>query len=121
MKINISMVSQIPIYEQIEAQIRERILSGELKPGDCLPSIRLMAKELRVGIITIKRVYDDLCTEELLISVPSKGIYVSEIDSMKVKQTHLTMLREQIKDILQYAKSVNIKAEDIIQLIEEEK
>lgn len=120
MKINISMVSQVPIYEQIEAQIREMILSGELSPGECLPSIRLMAKELRVGIITVKRAYEDLCNEELLISVPGKGVYVAEIDSGKVKEAHMEIIKEQIKDILIYAQSVDISKEEIIQMIKEE-
>lgn len=120
MNLNISMVSQIPIYEQIENQIREMILSGELSTGECLPSIRFMAKELRVGIVTVKRAYEDLCNEELLVSMPGKGVYVSKIDSKKVKNAHREIIKEQIKDIISYAKSVDISSEEIIQMIKED-
>ena len=120
MNINISMVSQIPIYEQIETQLREKVLSGELKSGECLPSIRLMAKELRVGIITMKRAYEDLCAQGLLVSVPGKGVFVSDIDSDAVKEAHLAVIREQLMDIVSYASGVGITKQEIIRILEEE-
>lgn len=68
LRLIISPVSKLPIYEQIENQIREQILTGQLVPGIQLPSIRELARELKVGVITAKRAYDDLCQEEVLIS-----------------------------------------------------
>ena len=83
MNIMISQLSQTPIYEQMESQIKRDILSGQLKPNEMLPSIRSMAKELGVGIITVKRAYDDLCNEGLLVSLQGRGVFVAEFDSVK--------------------------------------
>ena len=83
MKVTVATGSQIPIYEQIKLQIKEAILSHELKEGEQMPSIRSLAKELRVGIITTKRAYEDLANEGFLISQSGKGYYVSSFDHEK--------------------------------------
>ncbi len=77
MEIYISNTGERPIYAQIADQIRAKILSGELREGDALPSIRLLARELRISVITTKRAYEDLERDGFVRSVPGKGSYVA--------------------------------------------
>ena len=78
MKIVISTTVSMPIYEQIINQIRDAVVSGELKAGDGIPSIRVLAKELAVSVITTKRAYEELEKEGVIESVPGRGFYVCE-------------------------------------------
>ncbi len=119
MKLVISAISKLPIYEQMENQIREMVLSGELPPGTNLPSIRAMARECQVGVITCKRAYEDLCAEGILISQPGKGFYVADLDTGRAKRVRLEQLREQIKDVLDFAKETGITAEEVWQIFQE--
>ena len=77
MEIILSNVSSKPIYEQITVQIKGMIMSGELKPGDAMPSMRKLAKELHVSVITTQRAYDDLVKDGFIVTVPAKGTFVS--------------------------------------------
>ncbi len=117
-KITISAVSQIPVYEQIENQIREQVLSRKLESGTQLPSIRVLARELKVGVITVKRAYDDLCTEGILFSQAAKGIFVAELDYDFIKSRHLELIKEQLRDVKHYAQEVQIDKEDLIHILE---
>ncbi len=117
MRINISPVSKLPIYEQIENQIREQILSGELKPNTQLPSIRELARELKVGVITSKRAYDDLCEEGMLISRQGKGVFVAELDCESIQETQKKLLLEQLCDIKNYADSIGISKDELAEMI----
>ncbi|NLL04677.1 MAG: GntR family transcriptional regulator [Clostridiaceae bacterium] len=119
MNILISVVSQIPIYEQIKNQIREQVLSGVLMPDTQLPSIRAMARELKVGVITTKRAYEDLCEEGILVSQPGKGVFVARLDHDCIRRKHLELIKEQLSDIKSYADSVNIGKEDIDRILSE--
>ena len=78
MEIYISNTGEIPIYAQITDQIKAKILSGELREGDALPSIRLLAKELRISVITTKRAYEDLEQAGFIHTQPGRGCYVAE-------------------------------------------
>ena len=89
MDIIISNSSGVPIYEQIEEQIKSQIMTGELTEGDVLPSMRVLAKELKISIITTKRAYEDLERDGFIESVTGKGSYVKGINS--------DMLRENMK------------------------
>ena len=77
MDIILSNSSGKPIYEQIADQVREQILSGALSAGDALPSMRVLAKELRISVITTKRAYEELEREGFLTTVPGKGCFVA--------------------------------------------
>ena len=77
MELYISNTGQEPIYAQITRQIKQQILSGKLKEGDALPSIRLLAKELRISVITTKRAYEDLEAEGFIVTTPGKGSFVA--------------------------------------------
>lgn len=117
MNILISPLSQTPIYEQIKQQVRESILSGKLKDGQQIPSIRILAKDLKVGIITVKRAYDDLCSEGLLISLAGRGVYVSHINREQIKTLHLDMLKEKLIDIKDFCDGASISKKEIETLL----
>lgn len=112
MQLQISPISQLPIYEQIKMQIKEQILDGSLAPGTQLPSIRMLAKELKIGVITSKRAYEDLCQEGFLISQPGRGVFVAEIQADFAKQVHLNLLRERFMELAEFAKSSAISYEE---------
>ena len=114
MNILISQLSQTPIYEQIESQIRQAVLSGDLKSGELLPSIRGMAKELGVGIITVKRAYDDLCQEGLLVSIQGRGVFVAEVDVGKAKDVRMEQLKQMLLEIKEYCESSSISVEELL-------
>ena len=89
MEIIISNSSGKPIYEQITAQIKALIMNGSLSPGDPLPSMRLLAKELRISVITTKRAYEDLERDGFITTVVGKGSFVREADREFVKEDRL--------------------------------
>jgi GntR family transcriptional regulator len=115
----ISALSQTPIYEQIQNQIKEMVLSGNLKSKEQLPSIRLMAKDLKVGIITVKRAYEELEKEGIVVSLQGRGCFVAEIDRVKVKAIHLDMLREQLIEIKEFADASDISPSEMHKVINE--
>ena len=89
MNIIISNSSGKPIYEQITAQIKAMIMNGTLSPGDLLPSMRLLAKELRISVITTKRAYEDLERDGFITTIVGKGSFVKEADREFVKEEQL--------------------------------
>lgn len=103
MHIAISYQSGQPIYEQIKYQIRAQILSGELKAGTMLPSIRMLAKELKIGIITAKRAYDDLSTEGFLYSAQGKGVFVADVKKDDLTAYKLEKIEDMFAEIKKYA------------------
>ena len=119
LNILISALSQTPIYEQIENQIKEMVLKGQLKSKQQLPSIRLMAKDLKVGIITVKRAYEDLAKEGIVINLQGRGCFVAEIDRVKIKAIHIAMLRERLVEIKEFADTTDISKEEILKVLNE--
>lgn len=113
MNILISNLSQTPIYEQIQNQIGELILSGKISPGDQLPSIRLMSKDLKVGIVTVKRAYEELEKEGLVVNLQGRGCFVQEIDIHKIKAQYLKSLREQLQKIKVFCNNSGISDEEL--------
>lgn len=119
MNILISTLSQTPIYEQIQNQIKELVLSGKLKPEEQLPSIRLMAKDLKVGIITVKRAYQELENEGIIVNLQGKGCFVANIDNKKIKEVHVDMLKERLLDIKEFTDSTGINKDEVLKIIDE--
>ncbi len=120
MKIKVSQTSQTPIYEQIEQQIRQQIFSGELKAGEQLLSIRALARELRIGIITAKRAYDDLCNENILVSRQGKGVYVAELDRELLREKRCSDFRKQAQQLITAGREAGLTLEEIHEILEEE-
>ena len=94
MDIIISNSSGAPIYEQICSQIKGKIISGELKEGDALPSIRLLAKELRISVITTKRAYEELERDGFLVTYAGKGSFVAGKNLDLIREEHLRQIEE---------------------------
>ena len=99
MDIIISNSSGVPLYEQIEEQIKSQIMTGELSPGDVLPSIRVLAKELKMSVITTKRAYGDLERDGYIESVIGKGTFVKNINEELMKEN----MRFAVQELLENA------------------
>lgn len=119
MRIIIDIESGIPIYEQIESEIRGQILAGKLEEDEALPSIRTLARELKVGIITAKRAYDDLCAEGFCYSVQGKGIFVSKSNKVAARNYVDNELRARIRSVVEYAKKNSVDGDRLLGLVKE--
>ncbi|MDF2540669.1 MAG: transcriptional regulator, GntR family [Herbinix sp.] len=117
MDIIISNSSGKPIYEQITSQIKNLILIGELKAGDSLPSMRLLAKELRISVITTKRAYEDLERDGFIESVAGKGSFVSLRQEDFIREEHLKITEEYLQKAIDAARISGISLEEMIELI----
>ena len=118
MNIIISNSSGQPIYDQISSQIKVRILSGELKEGEALPSIRFLAKELRISVITTKRAYEELEREGFIVSVPGKGSYVAEKNLDFVREEHLRRIEERMQEIVELSAGCGLGLRELQEMLE---
>ncbi|MBU3111197.1 GntR family transcriptional regulator [Clostridium lacusfryxellense] len=108
MNIIISNSSQDPIYEQIVTQIKTSIMREELSAGDTLPSIRLLAKELQISVITTKRAYEELEREGFIETVPGKGSYVSGQNKDLIREKRLAAIEEKLTEVTSECKLLNL-------------
>jgi len=113
----ISNSSGKPIYEQIASQIKNMIVTGELKPGDALPSMRLLAKELRISVITTKRAYEELERDGFIESVMGKGSYVAAQNPELIREEHLRKVEEYMEKAVERARLANISLEELIEIM----
>ena len=118
MDIIISNSSGKPIYEQITNQIKNMIISGELTPGQSLPSMRLLAKELRISVITTKRAYEDLERDGFITTLVGKGSFVSETNTELVKEEQLKAIEEYLLKAAESAKAAGIKLEELHDILD---
>ena len=110
--------SGLPIYDQIYSQIKAQIISGELQQDEPLPSIRGLAKDLRISVITTKRAYDELEREGFIYTVAGKGCFVAPKNVELLREENLKMIESYIEKIAQLAASCNLSREDITEMIE---
>ena len=113
MEIKISNLSSVPIYQQVATQIKSNILNGSLKNNDQLPSIRSLAKELEVGIITIKKSYEVLLQEDLIYSKGAVGYFVNDIDLATVLMIKKEEYLAELKSIIDKAINDGLNINDI--------
>lgn len=118
MNIMISNNSNLAIYEQIMNQIKTAIINKEIIPGDPLPSIRGLAKELQISVITTKRAYEELEGEGLIYSLSGKGYYVSEQNTEVLKEKKITMIEKNIIEIIKECKAAGLTLSDIKDMID---
>lgn len=118
MNIIISNSSQSPIYEQIYTQIKGMILAGTLAPGDALPSMRLLAKELHISVITTKRAYEELERDGFIASVTGKGSFVSAKNTQWIKEEHLKEIEAHLAAAIRIARTVGLTADQLHALID---
>ncbi len=118
MDIIISNSSGKPIYEQITSQVKNMILTGALKEGDALPSMRLLAKELRISVITTKRAYDDLERDGFIESFTGKGSFVAKKNMELVREEQLKIAESHLKNAVETAKSSGISLEELREILD---
>ena len=117
MNIIISNSSGVPIYEQIKEQIKKQIMSGELSAGDALPSMRLLAKELKISIITTKRAYEDLEKEGYIANVQGKGCFVNAMNTELVRENMLFSIQELFDSAVDKALIGKISLEELTETL----
>lgn len=118
MKIVIQPQGTLAIYEQIVNQLKNAIVTGELKAGEALPSIRGLAGELQVSVITTKRAYEELEQEGLIRSVAGKGFYVCEYNTDYLREKQLMMLESRLGEWIAEAKAAGLDLQEIVEMAE---
>jgi len=117
MDILISNSSDKPIYEQITSQIKAMIMSGRLAEGDPLPSIRHMAKELRVSVITTKRAYEDLERDGFIETIPGKGSFVAAKNLSLIREEQLKAAEALLSEAVDIAKRSGITLDELMEML----
>lgn len=117
MNIIITNSGGVPIYEQIAAQIKGKILSGELKEGDALPSMRVLAQDLRVSIITTKRAYEILESEGFIQSFTGRGSFVSASDPEMLREQNLREIEEHLSKAVEIAKRSGVNENELAEIL----
>ena len=119
MNIQINNSSDDPIYLQIKNQIKVQIISGDLKVGEQLPSIRFLAKELRVSMITAKRAFDELELEGFINSVQGKGNFVAVQNKELIREEYLKRIEEQLQEIVKLSEIAGISGDELTQMLKD--
>ena len=117
LKIIVSNRSGVPIYEQIKTQIKEAIFSGELKEDDLLPSIRQLAKDLKISVITTTRAYGDLQEEGFVVNVQGKGCYVLPQNKEMARENALRKIEDGLISAITAAKAGGIKKAEVAEML----
>lgn len=110
--------SGVPIYQQISDQFKEDILAGKLPQGEYLPSIRSLAKDLKISVITTMKAYEQLEAEGLVTAVQGKGFYVNAQDSEMLKEQHLRKVEECLMQAIQAAQIVGMTEQELRETLE---
>src|SRR5699024_3495397 len=118
MQIIISNSSKEPIYEQITDQIKSSILSGELQEGDAIPSMRRLAKDLQISVITTKRAYEELEKDGFIYSMVGKGSFVAEQNLGIIREKKLKVIEEQLGAVITNSREIGLSLEELQELLE---
>ena len=118
MEIILSNASDRPIYEQIVSQIKEMIMKGELKPGEPMPSMRKLAKELHVSVITTQRAYEDLQRDGFIVTVPAKGTIVSDQNQEFIREENLRRIEKFLSDAAAHGRENGMSLEELKRTLE---
>ena len=117
-KMKILQNSSIPIYQQIAEQFKEDILSGRVKQGEYLPSIRGLAKELRISVITTMKAYEELEQQGLITAVQGKGYYVNEQDSEMLREQHMRKMEEHLMNAISAGRIAGVSDQELTGALE---
>ncbi|AJA46559.1 GntR family transcriptional regulator [Clostridium pasteurianum DSM 525 = ATCC 6013] len=118
MNIIISNASKEPIYEQITRQIKDNIINGILYQGELLPSIRSLAKELKISVITTKRAYEELEREGFIETVPGKGSYVSAQNKEFLKEKKIKSIEEKLSQAIEDSRLIGLTKEELKEMLD---
>lgn len=116
MDIILSNVDSTPIYEQIARQIKAKIVSGELQPGEALPSMRLLAKELRISVITTKRAYEELERAGFIVSQTGRGSFVAPVGVELLREEQLRRVESHLEQAARAAHLGNLQKEEFLEI-----
>lgn len=119
MFVTLSNTNPDPLYKQVKDQIVQAIVTGELKEDELLPSIRTMANELKISVITVKRAYADLESEGYIVTRPGLGSFVTPINKDNLRDEKLKEIRERLKEIADEARRYYIEIDDVIKMLKE--
>ena len=117
MDIILSTTSSTPIYEQIVTQIKKHIINGQLKEGEALPSMRTLAKELRISVITTKRVYEELENAGFIVTIMGKGSFVATKNLQLIREEQLKEIEYHIQQAVALAQSNGISFDELSELL----
>ena len=117
MQIIISNSSKEPIYEQIYEQVKKQILKGELQEGQALPSMRQLAKDLHISVITTKRAYEELEKNGFIYSIVGKGSFVSEQNMEMIKERKMKVIEEKLSEAIQNSKEMGIGLTELKEML----
>ncbi len=117
MRIVLSNASGQNIYEQIIDQIKDAIMKGDLNPGDALPSIRALARDLRISVVSTKRAYDELEAESFIETIPGKGSFVATQDSALMREKRLHGIEEKLSEAVLEARLMGLAFDDLAQML----
>ncbi len=117
MNIQINNSSNDPIYLQIKNQIKAQIISGDLKVGEQLPSIRFLAKELRVSMLTAKRAFDELELDGFINSVQGKGNFVAAQNKELIREEYLKRIELKLQEVVELSESAGIANDELVQML----
>ena len=109
--------SEIPIYKQIASQFKDDIMNGVIKDGEYLPSIRSLARDLKISVITTMKAYEMLCEEGLISPVQGKGYIVNPQDRAMIKEQHLRLLEEHLQNAMDSAKLAGVSREELVEML----
>lgn len=119
MNLHVSMHSNDPIYEQIEHQIKRKIHAKEIPPGTQMPSVRLLARELKVGIVTVKHAYDDLVQEGYLVAKTAVGYFSLPVDAAQIRKEGRRQVRTLLKEVHKIMEETGLSEDDVIKLFKD--
>ena len=117
MNLFIDNKSGAPIYEQLHTQIKNQILSGELQPEEAMPSIRGLARDLRISVITTKRAYEDLERDGFVVTVAGKGCFVAPRNLELMREEHRKKVEEALTKAIEQAKAASIDLPELIEML----
>ena len=117
MELIIRNTTNQPIYDQIYSQIKAQIIAGKLSPGEALPSIRALAKDLRISVITTKRAYDELEADGFLYTVAGKGCFVAEPDLALFREQSLHLLEDHLAAAAELAQTCGLSESELAELL----
>ena len=117
MNIQINNSSDDPIYLQIKNQIKAQIISGDLKVGEQLPSIRFLAKELRVSMLTAKRAFDELELDGFINSVQGKGNFVAAQNKELIREEYLKKIESKLQEVVKLSEIADVSSDELIEML----
>ncbi len=118
MKLIISNISNMPIYEQIKQQIKSAILSGDLQEGETLPSLRTLAKDLKISVLTVTRAYTELEQEGFVKNIQGRGCYVMGRDTELIREQLIRKIESNLSEAINTSRTANLSAQELHHLLD---